>query len=103
MCPRDGAGDPLGAEPEVSPWRPASLSSRRRIPTAARPPPSAGDIESADVHAGDGSRDHQLLDLLGSLEQVVDLGVAVPALDGEVADVAVAAEDLDRPDRKSGV
>ena len=38
---------------------------------------------------------HEPLDLLGAFEDVVDLGVAVPALDGEVADVAVAAEDLD--------
>src|SRR5581483_5010866 len=53
--------------------------------------------KSANVQAGDGPADHQLLDLLGALEDVVDLGVAVPALDGEVADVAVAAEDLDGP------
>src|ERR1700722_8441516 len=49
-----------------------------------------------DVHPRDRARDHELLDLGGTLEDVVDLGVAVPALDGELAGVAVAAEDLDR-------
>ena len=39
----------------------------------ARPPTSAGVCESADVDAGDGPADHQLLDLLGALEEVVDL------------------------------
>src|SRR3989442_13969514 len=52
-------------------------------------------VSSADMHARYGSADHQLLDLLGALEDVVDLGVTVPALDRELADVAVAAEDLD--------
>src|SRR5713226_236316 len=41
-------------------------------------------------------RDHEPLDLARALEQRVDLGVAVPLLDREVADVAVAAADLDR-------
>src|SRR5881398_578476 len=66
-------------------------------PIFARPPTSAGVRESANVQARDRPADDQLLDLLGALEEVVDLGVAVPALDGEVADVAVAAEDLDGP------
>ena len=38
----------------------------------ARPPTSADVFELANVHAGDGARDHQLLDLLGALEDVVD-------------------------------
>ena len=38
----------------------------------ARPPTSAGVCESADVDAGDGPADHQLLDLLGALEEVGD-------------------------------
>src|SRR6266568_7933204 len=66
-------------------------------PIFARPPTFADVPKSANVHARDSAGDHQLLDLLGALEEVVDLGVAVPALDGEVADVAVAAEDLDGP------
>src|SRR5947208_6406579 len=49
-----------------------------------------------DVHPRDRARDHQLLDLGGALEDVVDLGVAVPALHRELARVAVAAENLDR-------
>src|SRR5205807_2855074 len=40
--------------------------------------------------------DDQPLDLAGALEQGVDLGVAVPLLDREVANVAVTAADLDR-------
>ena len=50
-----------------------------------------------DAEAGDGPGDDELLDLLGALEDVEDLGVAVPALDGVLAGVAVAAEDLDGP------
>src|SRR5581483_6185828 len=68
-----------------------------RLTCVGRPPASADVSELANMQARDGARDHQLLDLLGALEEVVDLGVAVPALDGEVADVAVAAEDLDGP------
>src|SRR5687767_14155853 len=50
-----------------------------------------------DVDAGDRARDHQPLNLGGALEDVVDLRVAVHALNGVLARVAVAAEDLDRP------
>src|SRR5687768_9331577 len=50
-----------------------------------------------DAEAGDGPGDDELLDLLGAFEDVHDLGVAVPALDGVLAGVAVAAEDLDGP------
>src|SRR5438067_8140085 len=46
--------------------------------------------------ARQGSRDDEPLDLAGALEQGVDLGVAVPLLDWEVTDVAIAAADLDR-------
>src|SRR6476469_2487309 len=49
---------------------------------------------SANLDAADGARDDQALDLRGALEDRVDLGVAVPALDGELARVAVAAEDV---------
>ena len=51
---------------------------------------------SADLHPRDRPGDDQPLDLRGALEDRVDLGVAVPALDRELARVAVAAEDLDR-------
>src|SRR3954452_4779321 len=49
---------------------------------------------SADVQARDCPRDDKLLDLGRALEDVVDLRVAVHPLDGELARVAVAAEDL---------
>src|SRR5687768_15103476 len=56
-----------------------------------------------DLAPGNGARDDEPLDLRGALEDRVDLRVAVPALDGVLARVAVAAEDLDRalggPDR----
>src|SRR5260370_7388179 len=45
---------------------------------------------------GDRSRDDEPLDLAGTFEERVDLGVAVPLLDREVPDVAVPAADLDR-------
>src|SRR5450759_1467220 len=57
---------------------------------------AGGTTELLDVHPRDRARDHELLDLGGALEDVIDLGVAVPALDRELACVAVAAEDLDR-------
>src|SRR3954451_13549716 len=50
---------------------------------------------SRDLVAGDGPADDEALDLAGALEDRVDLGVAVPALDRVLAGVAVAAEDLD--------
>src|SRR3954447_16269076 len=57
-------------------------------------------MRSTDVDAGDGAADHEPLDLRRALEDRVDLGVAVHALDGELARVAVAAEDLDRALRR---
>src|SRR5947209_2844394 len=48
-----------------------------------------------DVHTADAAGDDKALDLRGALEDRVDLRVAVPAFDGILADVAVAAEDLD--------
>src|SRR5690606_27785504 len=50
-----------------------------------------------DAHARDRPADNQLLDLLGALEDVVDLGVAMEPLDGVLAHIAVSTEDLDRP------
>src|SRR5215208_6166000 len=50
-----------------------------------------------DSGSRDRARDHQALDLRGALEDRVDLCVAVHALYGVLARVAVAAEDLDRP------
>ena len=46
--------------------------------------------------AGDRPSDHQLLDLLGALEDVVDLRVAVHALHRVLTGVAVATQDLHR-------
>src|SRR4051794_22617311 len=48
-----------------------------------------------DAQPGDRPRDDELLDLLGALEDVVDLRVAVHALDRVLARVAVATVDLD--------
>src|ERR1700694_1233454 len=72
------------------------------LPARARParPPTGWLIPRPpallDVHPADRPRDHQLLDLGGALEDVVDLGVAGPGVDRVLARVAVAAEDLDR-------
>src|SRR5687767_9455685 len=55
-----------------------------------------------DSKAGDRAADDELLDLLGALEDVHDLGVAVEALHGVLAHVAVAAQDLDRALRHPG-
>src|SRR3981081_2220592 len=46
--------------------------------------------------ARQGPGDDQPLDLARAFKQRVDLGVAVPLLDREVADVSIAAADLDR-------
>src|SRR5207253_1729041 len=72
--------------------RSAACAARRARPAAAAPrePPSPG------LTGSQGPRDDEALDLAGAFEKGVDLGVAVPLLDGEVADVAVAAADLDR-------
>ena len=48
-----------------------------------------------NMPTGDGPGDDQPLDFRRALEDRVDLRIPVPPLDGEVADVAVAAEDLD--------
>src|SRR5436190_13455744 len=65
---------------------------------------SAAELKrSPDLHARDRARDDEPLDLRRALEDRVDLRVAVPALDGVLAGVAVAAKDLHRalgrPDR----
>src|SRR5688572_17579635 len=94
--PTTDRSSPSPAKPTTSPAPTISVAPMSTCATCPCTGPS-GWTESANVHAGDRPADHQLLDLLGAFEEVVDLGVAVPALDGEVADVAVAAEDLDRP------
>src|SRR6476660_1142034 len=58
---------------------------------------AAPGAELANLDAGDRAAYHQALDLGGALEDRVDLRVAVHPLDRELARVAVAAEDLDRP------
>src|SRR3989454_12574947 len=91
------------SSPEVSWWpRGANIASaacvrrarrcRRRASRGSAGPGAA----IATLIAGERSRDDEPLDLARALEQGVDLGVAVPLLDREVADVAVPAADLDR-------
>src|SRR5690606_3333367 len=70
------------------PWGRASSCSG-----ALRGPVRDGAL-SLDADAGDGPADDQLLDLLGALEDVHDLRVAVPALHRVLPGVAVAAQDL---------
>src|SRR5438552_11776549 len=84
----------------VYPW-PANKASaastirrRRRSTLASRRSWAEG--TAIDLPGCERPRDDQALDLAGAFEKGVDLGVAVPFLDGEVADVAVAAADLDR-------
>src|SRR5947207_15067167 len=48
-----------------------------------------------DAQPTDGPGNHQLLDLLGAFEDVVDLGVAVHPLHRILPRVAVATMDLD--------
>src|SRR5215211_9496323 len=50
--------------------------------------------KSGNVHPRGGAGDDEALDFGGALEERVDLRVAVPLFDREVADVAVATEDL---------
>src|SRR5258708_13092903 len=69
--------------------------SSRRASRGSAAPDSATSVACALV-VGDRSRDDEPLDLAGTFEQRVDLGVAVPLLDREVPDIAVAATDLDR-------
>src|ERR1700680_2633130 len=52
-------------------------------------------VRLPDVQAGEGAADDQALDLGGALEDREDLRVPVPALDREIARVAVTAEHLD--------
>src|SRR2546425_466814 len=84
----------------VYPW-PANKASaastirrRRRSTLASRRSWAEG--TAIDLPGRQRPRDDQALDLAGAFEKGVDLGVAVPFLDREVADVAVAAADLDR-------
>src|SRR5260370_31375101 len=69
--------------------------SSRRASRGSAVPDSTTSVACALV-VGDRSRDDEPLDLAGAFEERVDLGVAVPLLDREVPDIAVAAADLDR-------
>src|SRR5438552_6115136 len=84
----------------VYPWpankaRAASTIRRRRRSTLASRR-SWAEGTAIDLPGCERPRDDQALDLAGAFEKGVDLGVAVPFLDREVADVAVAPADLDR-------
>src|SRR5260370_21862961 len=69
--------------------------SSRRASRGSAVPDSTTSV-AFDLVVGDRSRDDEPLDLAGTFEERVDLGVAVPLLDREVPDVAVPAADLDR-------
>src|SRR5690348_10100166 len=62
-------------------------------PAAGPRGPAAG---SADLHAGDGPRHHQSLDLRRAFEDRIYLRVTVPAFDGVFTQVPGATEDLHR-------
>src|SRR4029453_7140915 len=85
------------AWPQLTPRPPGAPSPGRSCGPAAVVGGAGGAGGLLDAEAGDGPADDELLDLLGALEDVVDLGVAVHALDGVLAGVAVAAQDLDGP------
>src|SRR5207249_8771774 len=82
-----------GPRTRAAPSPASAGAGRRAAPAAADPGPRS---RPASSERGQGPRDDQALDLGGALEEGVDLGVAVPLLDREVADVTVAAADLDR-------
>src|SRR5260221_10288605 len=69
-------------------WRPPTASRRRWWPG---PPHQT----SASDRLQDLAGDHHALDLAGALTDLHQLGIAVHALDRNVAAVAQAAEDLD--------
>src|SRR5439155_25026067 len=73
----------------------ASTIRLRRLSTLASRR-SWVDGTAIDLAGRECPRDDQALDLAGAFEEGVDLGVAMPLLEKEVADVAVAAADVDR-------
>src|SRR6476659_643903 len=77
--------------------REARKRARHQFDQRTTGPPAPTSSELPDLDTGDGTGDDQALDLGGALEDRVDLGVAVHPLDRELAGVAVATEDLDRP------
>src|SRR5690349_21824563 len=76
---------------------PTATSAKRPAPMEAGLSQEETAGQLLDAETADGPGDDELLDLLGAFEDVHDLGVAVPALDGVLAGVAVATEDLDGP------
>src|SRR5215210_3840276 len=65
------------APPQPATRRQTSSAARRRTAARRRPYP----LGLRDLDARDRARDHEPLDLGGALEDRVDLGVPVPALD----------------------
>src|SRR5207302_6230413 len=82
-----------------------SLSGYRGAPRLCRGVPShrgvwgPPHVRPAELRAQQLARDDDALDLAGALVDLHDLRVTEEALDGELARVAVAAEDLDRVGR----
>src|SRR5216683_3232368 len=79
----------------ITAWVSRARRCSRRASRGSTAPDSAT-CAACDLVVGDRSRDDEPLDLARTFEERVDLGVAVPLLDREVPDVAVAAADLDR-------
>src|ERR1700754_1686667 len=89
------------------PLRSPVIPTARRFKMPAREPPARQDFAglrgrpvSLQSEPADGTGDDQLLDLLGPLEDVENLGVAVHPLDRIFTRVTVSAEDLDAPFRR---
>src|SRR5918996_3981141 len=76
-------------------WVPSKDTTQRSFGKSV-PPSTILRYATATLFCSERARDDQPLDLARALEQRVDLRVPVPLLDGEVLDVAVPAEYLDR-------
>src|SRR5205807_2665153 len=94
--PRVFARSPVAGSPR---YPRSGVRRRRSASTWLTHPLLNGDTTSLPTSPAlrrECSRDHQSLDLGGSSEECVDLGVTVPLLDREIPYVAVAAADLYR-------
>src|SRR6478752_5659451 len=103
MCTTSSTSPPVCTAPPRSPVIPTA----RRFKMPARESPPRQDFAglhdqpvSLQSEPADGTGDHQLLNLLGPLENVENLSVAVHPLDRIFTRVTVSAEDLDGPLRR---